>query len=112
MSKIKVDKIVLKVGKKKEIELSLEEAKELQEVLADLLGMKDDNDNQITVIPLISAVGIPYPVPVPYPVPRRYERWEVTGAWTTDVQPTITICNTESSTGLLGSVNDGSTYVT
>jgi len=39
MSKIKVDKIVLKVGKKEKIELSLEEAKELQEVLADLLGV-------------------------------------------------------------------------
>lgn len=64
MSKIEVNKIMLKIGKKKEIELSLEDARELQKVLTDLLGMKD---NSITIIPSAPVVTIPYPVPTPSP---------------------------------------------
>jgi len=103
MGKIEVDKIVLKVGKKKEIELSLEEAKELQQVLSDLLGIKD---NRVTVIS--PPVTIPYPVPVP----RRYDKW-VVNPWV-PYDGTITICDTNVSSGSISSVKDISsgTYVT
>lgn len=77
MSKIEINKIMLKIGKKKEIELSLEEARELQKVLTDLLGMKD---NSITIIPSAPVVTIPYP----YPVPSPYRRWIVNPIWTGD----------------------------
>lgn len=59
MSKIEVDKIVLRIGEK-EIELSLEEAKELQEILSDSPGMKGD---EIIVNPFCPVQSISsYPI--------------------------------------------------
>lgn len=108
MSKIKVDKIVLRVGKKKEIELSLEETKELQKVLTDLLGV--ENNKVIITSP---PVTIPYPYPIPSR--KRYEWWDVNSFWVGDgpLDGTITICSNESSSGSisLGESSSG-TYVT
>lgn len=51
MSKtIEVSKISLQIGKKNKIELSLDEARELQQILADLLGIKKD-ENRIIINP-------------------------------------------------------------
>lgn len=69
----------MQLGKKKKIELSLDEARELQQILADLLGLATEQKctcNRITVIPAPPVVTIPYPV-FPYPPTRRYSRWEV-----------------------------------
>jgi hypothetical protein len=68
MKRVEVGKISLKIGEKKEISLSLEEARELQKVLTDLLGMKDDN----------VIVAAPLPVTTPYPIPPASVRgWKV-----------------------------------
>lgn len=94
MSKIEVNKVILKIGKKKEVELSLDEARELQEVLADLLGVTTYT---------VTRGRFEYPVvtiPYPYPVPSPYRRWEVNPIWggpfigdSGDTAGTITISN-------------------
>lgn len=67
--KVKVSKINIKVNKNTEIELSLEEAKELQKLLNDTFGTSE----RVITVPSAPAI-IPYPV---FPRPwRRY--WEVT----------------------------------
>ena len=67
MSEISISKIVIKIGKK-EIELSPEEAKELQNVLQETLGK-----NNTVYIPK------PYPVyPNPNPYPYHIPYWTVT----------------------------------
>lgn len=67
MKKVEISRILLQVGKK-EIKLSLEEARELQQILADMLGI--EKHNRITVIPNA-------PVIIPY-YPRKYSWWEIT----------------------------------
>lgn len=89
MNEIKVRQISLKIGKKKEISLTLEEARELQKVLADLFGL----ENRVTMNPI--RITAPYPVPV---YPKRYEWWEVrpTCGDSSGTAGTVTISNTFS----------------
>lgn len=62
--KIEVSKIVIKIGDK-EAELTIEQAKELKDVLGELFGKDHER------------IYIPQPYPV-YPTPYIYPRWEVT----------------------------------
>ncbi len=79
MSKIKLEKIVLEVGEKK-IELSLEEARDLKDILKDLLG---------------DGTG-GYPVYVPYTEPYRISPiWIYSNPYSVD--GTITISATTNS---------------
>lgn len=100
MSKIEVNKIMLKIGKKKEIKLSLEEARELQKVLTDLLGMKD---NSIIIVPTTPVVTNPYPVPTPY------RRW-VINPWVpyegSNTSGNITISNIDNLSGKVNVSNN------
>lgn len=90
--KVEVSKIALQIGKKK-IELSLDEARELQQILADLLGLEIERKyNRITVIPAPPAIVVPYPVPAPL---RRYDWWEVKPIWT-DTTGTIAVTSVRS----------------
>jgi len=78
-NKVEVKKIVLQIGKK-EIPLSLDEAKELKNILADIFEKPD--------------VYIPYPT-YPYPVyPYRYHYWTCDD--TIPTRYTIT-CNSANS---------------
>ena len=74
MSEVSISQINIKIGKK-EIELSPDEAKELQQILNETFGEK-------------KTVFIPQPYPV-YPNPHRY--WEVTWGSGTGV---VTYCAT------------------
>ena len=64
MSEVSISKINIKIGKK-EVELTPDEAKELQEILNETFGKKE-------------RVYIPSPYPVVQPVYRPYRYWEVT----------------------------------
>lgn len=70
--KVEVSKIVLGIDGKK-IELSLEQARELSQLLNNLFG------EQVKIISPIT-----YPIYIPYPTyPRRYPYWEITWGETT-----------------------------
>lgn len=113
MKKAEVSKISFPIGKKKNIELSLDEARELQQILADLLGIETErkcNCRRITVIPSPTVVAVPYPYPVPVR-PKRYWDWEIQPPYwvgdspNTGISPntgtiTITSVGTESSSGI------------
>ena len=78
---VEIKKIILKIGKK-EIPLSLEEAKELKRILADMFEKQD-----------VIIVGQPYPA-YPYLVyPRKYTYW----TWndTSSVGSYTLTCNSE-----------------
>ncbi len=92
--KVEVSKISLQIGKKN-IELSLDEARELQQILADLLGLETGRKcKEITVIPASPVVTVPYPYPVR---PKRY--WEIQPPfWVGDFPNTGTIAITSVGT--------------
>lgn len=65
--KIEIKRIVIKL-RDKEINLTVDEAKELQSVLGNMFGAKTTE-----------WVTVPYPYYVPYnPWPYRYDHWYVT----------------------------------
>ena len=82
--KVSVSKIVVKMGKK-EVELTLEEAKELQELLNDTFGKKE-------------TVYIPgSPIYIERPYHWTYPRWEVTYGNTSKFQSDGTLTYSLSS---------------
>lgn len=119
IKKVEVSKISLQIGGKKKIELSLDEARELQQILADLLGLETERKcdcNKITIIPGPTVVAVPYPYPVPVR-PRRYWDWEIQSPYwvgdspNTEISPnigtiTITSVGIESSSGIVGNTGN------
>ncbi len=108
--KIEVSRISLQLGEKKNIELSLGEARELQQILADLLGLETErkcNCNRITVIPASPVVTVPYPYPIR---PKRYWEWEVhpfeVGAFPNTGTIAITSVGNESSSGVVSNIGN------
>jgi hypothetical protein len=94
-----ISKIVLDVNGKK-IELSVEEAKELKDILGNLFGKVE-----------IQKEFVPYSVPQPYiwrePYPYRYDKWYVTyqptpyePITTNGTQTNVLYCST--NTGIKG----------
>mgnify|MGYP001442225007 CR=1 FL=1 len=74
---VKVERIVIKIGDKKH-EFSMEEAKELQKLLNDLLGEKE-----VIYIPYSQPVYVEPHRYIPYPyitptVPNPYSPWIIT----------------------------------
>lgn len=89
MSKIEIKKIRLEIGKKK-IDLSLQEARELQRILADLLGIKKERAAK-TIF-----VNVPYPAPI-YLEPIPVDHWKVVPMWVGGDTGTVVISNNTAS---------------
>ena len=83
MSKVKVSKIKIEIGKKS-IELSLEEAHELQEILNSTFGKRE-----VKFIPSYAPIIIERPV-----YPRPWRCWDVT--WKSN---TMYLLNTQEYRG-------------
>jgi hypothetical protein len=81
MTEVSISKICIKIGEK-EVELSPDEAKELQEILNDMFGKRE-------------TVYVPQPYPV-YPNPYRY--------WSVTYGPGVVYCSTAGSNTNLNEV--------
>lgn len=84
MSKIEIKKIRLEIGKKK-IDLSLQEARELQRILADLLGIEEERAAKTIFAPIeapivTKIINVPYPAPV-FLKPVPVDHWKVVPMW-------------------------------